>query len=85
MSRVLWMFPRKQRGRASLPRLQFAAIAVVPMPRKGSSTAHEHDARQQVDRQTGMLVPLRVQRAGLALACDQQAGRIALCARGGVV
>jgi len=25
-----------------------------------------------------MLVPLRVQRAGLVLACEQQAGRIAL-------
>ena len=58
-----------------------SAIAVVPMPRKGSSTAHEHDARQQVDRQTGMLVPLRAQRAWLALACAQQAERIALRAR----
>jgi len=37
MSRMLRMFPRKRRGSASLPRLQFAAIAVVPMPRKGSS------------------------------------------------
>ena len=49
-----------------------------PNAQEGVVAAHEHDARQQVDRQTGMLVPLCVQRAGLALACDQQAGWIAL-------
>ena len=52
-----------------------------PNAQEGVVAAHEHDARQQVDRQTGMLVPLRVQRAGLALACAQQVGRIALRAR----